>query len=309
MNNEPFSSYHAASAHDRNKSAQAMTWRFSAGRRSQWNSFRWRPSTFFIHSFMKNLIILAALLPLLALSERAAAIEITFQQALTISETRVGANPIIMGNADVSNVPIAALNSGSSFADSTSAPLSSENMSNTGSMSFTNTPTVAVLTASDILHNGNSDPRGTFLSAGHSFVFTLTEQVDYTIAGNMSGTLLDDGRASISNIRLRGHPAADATTFYVDNFTTNTPGGFSLQVDNTPALGSPIGTLPPGQYSFEWTNTIVSQGSTQSSLSLTLTPYNYQEPPGPTPVPDAGSTLMLLGGALSALGMVRRFVV
>ena len=65
-------------------------------------------------------------------------------------------------------------------------------------------------------------------------------------------------------------------------------------------FGNNTGTLAAGTYSFYWYNAIDwnngGQGTASFALTLTALPNN---------VPDAGSTTMLLGMALSVIGVLR----
>jgi hypothetical protein len=138
------------------------------------------------------------------------------------------------------------------------------------------------------------------------FDFTLTEAVTYSISGNLSWTIFSEGQSTIGEISASlltgtGIPPGEVLYFDQDFPSTEAP----VELDNTGlAQGSNTGTLEPGSYRFafnsEIRNGLGARGNGGFDLTLTAIP------PGPTPVPEAGSTLMLMCMALCAIARSAR---
>jgi hypothetical protein len=173
-----------------------------------------------------------------------------------------------------------------------------------GDFSFTNDATTATfLGNTDIVNNSVGSSRNTS-SVESQLNFTLTETVNYSIAGT-SDLFLRDGAGALTFAQLM-----DTATFellYRDLENVITPGSSVNTFDNSGiyAVGSMTGSLGPGSYRFLFLDQITDgEGGTRTGfVSLTLT--RPDENGDGNSVPDAGSSVMLLGMALTAIGCLR----
>lgn len=129
---------------------------------------------------------------------------------------------------------------------------------------------------------------------GASWVFfTLTEEVYYSITGNfLYGGLFDPAYSGSGGVGVGLY--ADSGTAYETDGSRNTAG--YVELGDNPIhyiYGSDTGRLPAGQYRFLVTSSL-KNGVGTGQVVLTLS------------VPDAGSTMTLLGMALAALGCLKR---
>ena len=138
------------------------------------------------------------------------------------------------------------------------------------------------------------------------FDFALTKSATYSISGNLSWSIFSEGQSSVGEISasfLTGISLGDVLYFDQDFPSTEA----AVELDNAGlAQGSNTGTIAAGLYRFifssEIRNGLGARGNGGFNLTLTAVP------PGPTPqpVPDAGSTLAMLGMALFTLGRIAR---
>ena len=97
------------------------------------------------------------------------------------------------------------------------------------------------------------------------------------------------------------------STFYNDNPSSSSFGPSVFAFDNVGSFGSMTGSLGVGSYSFVLTNEVRNgQGGSSVSDFLTLTLTRPENSGGGNGVPDTGSTVMLFGMALTALGAIRQ---
>jgi hypothetical protein len=132
--------------------------------------------------------------------------------------------------------------------------------------------------------------------------FTLTETVTYSFSGTFNGTLDRADDPGVLHIQtIQGVLAAQ------DYFYAGTAQSISSGLLSLPAIGdqgfSSGGPLTPGSYGFSFIYDLVG-GSGSGEIQLTLSPH-HEHPEHPH-VPDAGSTVTMLGIALGALGFIRR---
>jgi hypothetical protein len=211
------------------------------------------------------------------------------------------------------------------------APLVSEaSFQSDGLSSFSATTSVSsgLSAANATWHILNSQSRAVFtggntLSAAGAFAsvaiagnfkFTLFEPVSYSITGFFFASLAPEAHAIMDAALFKGFPGPQRIPFedvLYDDFTLV---GFNpspslpllIELDETftePfAHGSKTGILAPGNYTFHFDDSLGNStdfGTSQGfgAFSLTLTSV---------PVPDAGSTMALIGMALCALGGISR---
>ena len=171
------------------------------------------------------------------------------------------------------------------------------------SWSFVNTPTQAIWSGAQTLNNfGAVSPFSSRASASSELRFTLGETVTYSVTGSFLADL-NDGATARSGALL-GFRATEERVppIYTEiDTTTGTPFGFNQFGDGVGSIaGTNTGILAPGAYLFRFVREIRdgNGGSGNGSFALTLT----------RSVPDAGSTLTLLGLALCAIGGIFRKV-
>jgi hypothetical protein len=206
------------------------------------------------------------------------------------------------------------------------APLVSEaSFQSDGLSSFSATTSVSsgLSAANATWHILNSQSRAVFtggntLSAAGAFAsvaiagnfkFTLFEPVSYSITGFFFASLAPEAHATMTGVLSEplGPPFPPFNAIYLDftlvGFNPSPSLPFLIELDETftePfARGSKTGILAPGNYSFGFEDSLFNQsfnsGTSQGfgAFSLTLTSV---------PVPDAGSTMALIGMALCTLG-------
>ncbi len=224
---------------------------------------------------------------------KACAIGITINPTTYMSSTAVGlALPLVED--------IYQPTSSDPFAVSTSA-VSGVSISN-ATWSFVNTNASAILSGNFFLSAFGTEGSTIATRVYTLFDFALTKSATYSISGNLSWSIFSEGQSSVGEIAasfLTGIPPGDVLYFDQDFPSTEAP----VELDNAGlAQGSNTGTIAAGLYRFifssEIRNGLGARGNGGFNLTLTAVP------PGPTPqpVPDAGSTLALLGMALFTLG-------
>ena len=137
--------------------------------------------------------------------------------------------------------------------------------------------------------------RQSLAQIGTELSFTLLEPASYSISASFVGFFTPHEPSDSAALMFVGLDRFDPFGRLEAASDRNFAGGtFQL------ALGGPdlTGTLEPGDYRFGFSNVLsvvgVATGTGQFELSLDR-----------LHVPDAGSTLLLLGGALGALGFIR----
>jgi len=216
-------------------------------------------------------------LPILALSlARASAIGITLDQA-TLTSTANG----VLSIQTIFSPPSFFL---SHLQGPGGRPLA------TASWHFANTSTEAILEEDFFLSNTGNTVPGSDTSAFGTIYFTLSEAVNYSLNGTLEmGT---QGGWTYLNLGL-GLPGV----VYNSTLITTVPGVFH------PA--PLIGTLGPGSYFVGTTNGAQYGAEAIGEVFLRLTALT---PNTGSPVPDAGSTMTLMGMALCTLGGIARRV-
>ena len=234
----------------------------------------------------KNLL---TFLPILALSLiPARAIQITIPHGSFGSVCAFGVDGTINYDVEFNNP---------AFTVQTSA----ENVEACMNFRFVNDSTSASFTGNTILHNQG----GAGYAAAEAFAdltFTLEESVNYSVSGMLSSFLREGGQGNLQVSFQELIPGVQHD-IYQDFGVTETSG--VLFVDNAGPwlLGSQSGILEPGTYQARFYNSVRSGfhddtvdglgGSAFGSFTLAMTANS---------VPDTGSTIMLLGMALCALG-------
>jgi hypothetical protein len=142
--------------------------------------------------------------------------------------------------------------------------------------------------------------------------FTLSEDVSYALSGSLVGTLATalpekDIPAGVGGMSIVLEDSAAGYIYQASQALTNTPGAFSFDA-SVGRIGTATGTLAAGTYQFYIAEELYYGGSGTGNYSLVLTSLREPEAPPSNSVPDAGSTLGLLGLAMSAIGLVRRMV-
>jgi hypothetical protein len=144
---------------------------------------------------------------------------------------------------------------------------------------------------------------------GPSARFTLTETVDYTFSGRFKGILdpADTGLLHIQTIYADiGGPVATHSSGYIYAETSQSTSSGLLSLPKIGDVGfSSGGPLTSGSYGFTFIYDLTgASGSGEIELILS----RHHEPAEHPHVPDAGSTMTMLGMALCTLGGIARRV-
>jgi VPDSG-CTERM motif len=157
-----------------------------------------------------------------------------------------------------------------------------------------NTPAVAIF-GGDFSLSSIGDTSGLSTGVGSFLYFTLNEAVNYSVTGTLQ--LLNPDTESPFN--------AGALSFNIGfGFAPGFLYGSSVQTQLAGDWHPPqlTGTFAPGNYTFSSQAFALFGGETSGAFSLVLTAIQNPE----HHVPDAGSTLTLLGAALGGLGFFIR---
>ena len=232
---------------------------------------------------------LICLLPVLAFAlyplERAGAIAIS-ESSATFVESSVFANG---GVADwtsyESGLPVA-------FAVS---PVDGELTLAASSWHLVNAPSQAVWTGAQILLAGPES----FAQANSQFWFNLGEPVNYSVTSNFLADL-ETGAQAFSAVRLEKLAGVDFQWMDLYKERDDAPSLLALGDGSGVIMGAASGFLEPGKYIFSYVTALGGGegGIGAGNFSFTMTRN----------VPDAGSTILLLGLALGALGGIFRKV-
>ena len=174
---------------------------------------------------------------------------------------------------------------------------------------FTNTSTQASYSGLTNMQNQGTEPFSSSARDLGQYFFTLTEEVDYSISGFLNVLATTRGNTTAEmRVELRNQDTL-FPYFSQDIVNAGFPGLANL--GNNVFTGSLTGTLVAGNYIFASSSDLRNGfgGTAFSQFLLTLTPDSVVEPPpngGGNGVPDAGSTVMLLGMALLGLGTIRQ---
>ena len=169
---------------------------------------------------------------------------------------------------------------------------------------FSNTRNSAVLDGfiaiSDIGSTGPRVPANLNASTfgGASFNFTLDERVTYSVSGsifNLVSNNPQDTSAMYYGLHRLALPFPSTAEQLNQAFATSTDYGI---------VGLPLtsGTLEPGYYQWQTGTGSSLGGQANSNIRFAFDRVTTQGPK----VPDAGSTLLMLGLALSSLALVKR---
>ena len=142
---------------------------------------------------------------------------------------------------------------------------------------------------------GNWFLRGGSLSANAILQFTLTEPVSYSVTGNVRNhdNLPSDFASLNATIGFGDSPFdVEAVGFSSSASILGQDAGLRA---NLPAI---TGVFQPGEYFFK-TYSFGNSSDSHATIALTLSSLN-------TSVPDGGSTLMMLGLAICAIGGISR---
>ena len=240
---------------------------------------------------------LVTLLPVLAFAlyplERASAIAISSPSIGTFVESYAhsAGNP----NRDLDHrsgwgLPVAATTSPLNLGPTVAAVL----------RNFVNSPTQAIWSGAQTFINlGAVSPFASGAGAYGEFRFLLSETVNYSVTSNFIAGLNDGATArSFARLEKRGEPDFQFKNVYLESDQTT---GIIRLGDGVGALvGTNTGILEPGSYLFSFGAEINggNGGTANGNFSFALT----------RSVPDAGSTLTLLGLAVCAIGGIFRKV-
>ena len=169
------------------------------------------------------------------------------------------------------------------------------------SWNFVNTEKVAVWSGSQVLQNDGAQAGYNSAASAHSSLsFLLFEPVTYMVKGGLLSDVGEGGQSNLMAWIEKYDLSGDGR--WMDIYTeVDRSGGarfplLSIGDGQGVSLGSATGILEPGKYLFNYLASIGNGvgGDANGSFSFTMTRN----------VPDSGSTLMLLGFALSALGIL-----
>jgi VPDSG-CTERM motif len=252
---------------------------------------------------IKQYLTLLPAIALLLYVKQACAIGITIDFSSFLSASAAG--PLVI-NSQFESVQITGADAAVSVASI--SPLNGNQTEAAGTIAFTNTAASAVFSGTSSLIQRGDPAFGGFANVQTILRFALTESVDYSIAGSLNATLLGSNTSADINGDLFGN----GQQIYREAETITGSGGGQLVYDNSGSslVGSNSGTLAAGLYSMSFLQALRNDlgGSATGSFSLTLNSHDVVEPPpngGGNGVPDAGSTVMMLGMALTAIGGIR----
>ena len=198
------------------------------------------------------------------------------------------------------------------FDHETEATLSNQFGTSTSNATWTlkSNPNSTVYGATYTLDGSGS--RQTYADIVTELFFTLLEPASYSLTASFDGFLVPDEESSASmNASLRRLNPPSGGEFSTGIGGRNFVGG-TFQLGGEPLSG----TLEPGDYHFDFSNALVIRaendgvpmsgvgfGSGNGQFELSL---DRLHPGGNPHVPEAGSTLAMLGTTLLGIALVRR---
>ena len=240
---------------------------------------------------MKTLIITLVVLSLTFL-EKVAAISLSPTLGDHISNSALSAGTLgdrfDFPDGDPSFITVAA----------STSPINQRTTISASSWNFTNTADQAVWSGQQTLINdGAVAGFSSYASVSGAFRFLLYESVNYSVTGDLRVNLGEGAQASTfawiekRNLEMDGR----WDDVYQERDLLAAPFG-SIQFGDSAQFGTSTGVLDPGSYYLSFASWIRDGegGSGYGNFAFTF-----------TPVPDGGSTLMLLGLALGAIGIWR----
>ena len=251
------------------------------------------------------LILLTLTLLLLSLASKTFAIGITIDTLSFVESYALSPN----GTAGQKYISTPT-GSGNFVLNTTASSTRNGSARSDASWSFDNMATQATWRSSQTLSDqvqANYDGFSSSARAQSVLNFTLTEAVNYSISGLLGGVLQAGATAEYFGNLVNGFgsPAPIPSTWQEDELLTASTQVFgTLLAWSGNETGSLTGQLLPGTYAFAMTGDTRNGlgGNGQGSFRFTMTPTVSTIPS----VPDGGSTLILMGLAFSAIGVVRR---